>query len=139
MPALLDALKDETALVRQNAVLSLRRIGVAKDMRRTIVPRVHRLLKDPDTIVRVQAAGTFWKLTGDTKETLPLLIETLKTKDGWTLSFTLGVLGEMKSEAKEALPALRKKLDMMGPKSSLYQYVLEVMKEIDPQTSPAKK
>lgn len=138
LPALLLALKDENAGVRQGAAWSLGRIAT-EEVKDKVAAPIRGLLKDPDALVRVQAARTFWKLTGDTKETLPLLIETIKAQDNWTLSITLSVLREMKSDAKGALPALRERLDKIDPKSAFYQYARDVMKQIDPQTAPAKK
>lgn len=110
-----------------------------KERVRKIVPQIHRLLHDPDGSVRVQAAGTLWKFTGDTKETLPVLIDTLKAKDDWAFYTALAVLAEMRTDAKKALPALRERLDKMDPDESLSHHLLDVMRKIDPTFSPAKK
>jgi HEAT repeat protein len=70
VPALIDALKSQQALVRQNAALALGNIGSSA---KAAVPGLTDALRDPEWAVRRQAAVALGQLGPDAKSAVPAL------------------------------------------------------------------
>ena len=72
VPALIDALADEDAYVRQNAALSL---GACGRLAGDSVPALIRTLKDEDEAVRIRAAEALGRIGTNAKAAIPSLLE----------------------------------------------------------------
>jgi HEAT repeat protein len=98
------ALDDPNYVNRGNAA---EMIGSAGPAARDLAPALRKLLKDSSAHVRAVAAGALWRVTGDPKEALPVLLAVLKEGDpAYTRANAASRLGQMGRQAKAALPAL---------------------------------
>ncbi len=120
MPALIAALCDRDAQMRQNAAIALdflamglwdsprarSNIRLRVDIR-SAIPALTKALGDPDENVRGHAAAALAEVGPDAKMAIPALIELLHDPwEGARLS-SCAALGQIGPEAQAAFPALR--------------------------------
>src|SRR5262249_7516148 len=100
----LKALKHEDPLVRYRAAAILGRLpGNAK----FAVPALRAALQDKDGRVRVKVAESLWKIEKTSPNVLlPVLEGALKDKDPAVRVLAPGVLGQLGTKARAALPTL---------------------------------
>lgn len=85
----------------------LRRVAERGVAARHLAPAVKKHLKHRDPLMRCEAARTYWKLTGNSKEVFPLLRKMLKDKKAQKARYrTCEVLAEMGPSASAAVPEL---------------------------------
>src|SRR5262249_41711834 len=106
VPALIKALRDPDELVRESAARALSYIEPVDS--RTVVPALTESLSDKAAAVRVAGATTLCHVDRQGTQTVPVLIEALKNKEGRgdvqrSAAWALGLMG---ARAKEAIPAL---------------------------------
>ena len=105
LSALREMLNDPEPLRRQNTLSTLRIMGQSAQSAAT---DVKRMFDDPDANVRLAATSCYWSLTGNTKDTVPLLIAELRApvqqSSRWTEAAR--TLGEIGPPAKAAVPDL---------------------------------
>jgi len=116
LPALCELLRDPESRVR------LRALGIMSTMGQPASPaalEVKQTLADADRNVRLAAARCYWVLTGDTKETIPVLIDGLRAPMTQSAHWcdAAGTIGEIGPPAKEAVPLLVEMLE--GKRESL--------------------
>jgi HEAT repeat protein len=70
------------------------------------LPDLTKLLKGPDSSVRVAAALAVWRITGEAGVVVPMLVESARCEHGEIAEEALTALGEMGPAAKAAVPAL---------------------------------
>jgi HEAT repeat protein len=106
--SLINSLKDEFPFVRLSAASGL---GELRARARDAVPALTTLsLHDPSPRVRLEAAVAIWRIDRRTGRVLPVLIEALKTGDEVSRWIAADCLGEMGTEAHEAVTALQEAL-----------------------------
>jgi HEAT repeat protein len=106
VPALVKALKDKDADVREWAAWSLGELGkVAKGS----IPALIEALRDENAFVQVNAAESLWRIARH-KDSLPTLIRALRHEKDGVVRRAAYALAEMGPEAKAAVPALRRAL-----------------------------
>jgi HEAT repeat protein len=127
-------LRDEFPLVRASAAKALGLIGPgAKGAR----PGLRKALGDTDAEVRADAAVAFWRVGGEVTTVLPVLLGVLNGRDErgsvrvqyWTLKAVVLALGEMRSQAKEASPALSRLLS--HKRWEIRKAAVEALRRID--------
>lgn len=102
VPGLIEATNDKVAVIRFISFQTLAEIGPNA---RPAVPRLLEALKDEKDIETcVMAAQALWRIDGQHKVVIPVLIDALKKKDGkrWA-AYTLGEIGTL---AKASVPFL---------------------------------
>jgi len=101
---LVAALKDRDERVCEDAAQALGEMGAeAKEA----APALARLLDNSRPTVRVAGAHHLWRVTGDEKTALPILLKALKDKEHHTAYLALDALRSMGPAAKAAVPAIR--------------------------------
>lgn len=158
VPALVQVLRDPEPGLRLNAAATLGQIGpAAKDaapalvellrdrgtadaplpmiishilvsIGSTVIPLLVQALRDPDAVVRFQAARTLGAFGPAAKEAVPALVEALQDSDKEVPMIATRALGEIGMPAKDAVPALRK-LGERDPK--LKDAVKEALSKIE--------
>ena len=103
IPALIEALKDQSASVRRDASKSIGRIGPEA---KAAVPALIEALKDPTTSVRQSAISALGGIWPEAKMALPSLLRALDDKDELVRNSAALTLGKIGAEAKAAVPAL---------------------------------
>lgn len=112
VPALILALSASEAgreprsrvFVRAAAAQTLGRIGPGAS---NALPALRPLLNDPEAYRRTVAAASIWRICGDASNTVPVLIRGVREFNRLPVArISLDALGEMGSQAKDAVPAL---------------------------------
>jgi len=94
---LVNEIKEKTQFIGWASYL-LGRMGAAAE---DSVPRLYRLMeKSTDSEIKLYTASAIWKITGDSSKVIPVLISIFRDQEVSML------LGEMGSEAKDAVPLL---------------------------------
>jgi HEAT repeat protein len=101
VPALLTALKDKDAGIRNTAVVAL--MGARGRDEKEVAAAVAPLIDDADTTIRLNAINT---LRDCGAVSVPKLVGLLQHKDPIIRLQAVTALGEMKQQAKESVPAL---------------------------------
>lgn len=104
---LLVALQDQEPNVRRVAAKSL---GVLKCQEAEVLMKLRQAMKDSVPGVRLEAATAFWTITGQTKETVPVICESLHTGDVMVRSSGCRVLERMGVKDDAVIDSLRKLL-----------------------------
>jgi HEAT repeat protein len=99
---LVKALEDRDALVRQNAARSLGQI----DADRTTVPALAKALEDKEQGVRIAAAESLTTARTLAARDIAFLLKVLKHQDAQARALAARALGDLGSQAKEALDKL---------------------------------
>lgn len=120
VPALIEALNHEDAVVRRRAASALGRMGHGRSAGRIpgsreaveAIPVLIEALKDDDDSVVGSAASALGSMGVDAKEAVPALIEVLTEGSGEDARFfVVRALGELGQAGKEAVPVLTELLD----------------------------
>jgi HEAT repeat protein len=127
-PALLVALKDENAAVRQFAASALGSIGA---LDANTLPTLATLLKDSDNHVRRSAAQALAQAGPAAKDAVPQIVELLKDEDYEVREAAANVLGKIGGEARSAVPALRTALK--DSDNTVRVAAARALLDIDPQ------
>jgi HEAT repeat protein len=107
-PALAEALRgDSSTGVRAAAAEALGAMGAAG---RGSVPALFDTLGDPSEAVRYTAAQALSRL-GPAPEDIPRLVAALDSPDGYVAAFAAWSLGNLRAQARDAVPALVRVLD----------------------------
>jgi HEAT repeat protein len=107
--ALVDSLHDSLGVVRFHAAIALGDLG--RTARAALPALIHASLWDEDPAVRIEAAIALWKIDRKTApRVIPTLIEALDNANELLCWIAADFLGEIGSEAREAVPALQKAL-----------------------------
>jgi HEAT repeat protein len=102
LPVLTKALSSPSAWLRRFAAMGLRELGSEA---KTASADLKSLLEDDDSGTRIAAAEALWLIEGNTKDTLPVLEEGLKS--GFPIAMWAGdALRQFGLAAKPVLPAL---------------------------------
>jgi len=117
LDALVAALKDTDAQVRENAADALWRIGT--EARAKAVPALMPLLADKASAVRYVAAVAVWRLSGRSERVVPVLGALLE-RDNPSRLRAAWTLGEIGPEAKATLPALTALLRDADPHARIH-------------------
>jgi HEAT repeat protein len=114
LPALCELLKD-----RKSRVLALGILSTMGQPASPAAPEVKQTLTDPDRNARLAGARCYWVLTGDTKVTIPVLIEGLQAPMTQSAHWSEAArsIGEIGPPAKKAVPLLVEMLQ--GTRESL--------------------
>lgn len=110
LPPIEKATRDFSAVVRGRAMMALAILGPKA---KPALPTVHKYLRDESYRNRTEAAFAAWKITGDAKEPLDVLISLASQLD-FELDALL-IIGKMGPAAKDAAPTLLKMLDSKDP------------------------
>lgn len=110
MKTLIDCLTASQFNIRQQACYHLGTLGKSA---RAAAPALRKTLRDSDFGIRVGAATSLWKISGETDSTVPVLLEALKpSPNNFWRAQAANLLGEMGPALdKSALPELRKYRD----------------------------
>src|SRR5262245_14396089 len=103
--AAVDRLSDSDRLVRANSLTRLANIGPTA---KPASDKVAAAMNDQDVQVRLAAARCYFVLTGNTKKTIPALLQGLKEPPGRSANWcdAARTLGEIGPPAKAAVPLL---------------------------------
>lgn len=102
-PALLHAMTNQNAVIRQKVEMGLEATGPAGEV---IVPALIRNLKDADSHVRAYAARGLGRGGLEPEVVVPALIEGLRDPDSEVRAFAAEALGRFGPKANSALPSL---------------------------------
>jgi len=94
-----------------------------------VEPILEKGLRQTNAFTRVKAARVHWKIKRDAPSVLPVLIQLLGEKENLWMVDTMRALGEIGLEAKEAIPALKDKLD--DPDLTIRNVAAEVRANIE--------
>jgi HEAT repeat protein len=109
------------------------RLGSMKAGAKATLPKLTKLLKDPDAAVRASAAVAVWRITGQADGVLPTLVADAKSKDRGTVAYyALNGLEDIGPAAKGAVPVLLDLLDAEEEGSLLHHLAGKALKRIDP-------
>ncbi|MBI2947282.1 MAG: HEAT repeat domain-containing protein [Verrucomicrobia bacterium] len=111
IPALIDAIKEESSAVRASAVEALGRIRPSAE---DVIAALTNALADPDPAVRANAAGSLGNGGSASAVAVPRLIERLKDADAGVrgaAALALGAIGPKASAATGPLKELAKDAD----------------------------
>jgi HEAT repeat protein len=147
--SLLTALTNDATAVRLQAACVLRNIGLRRmldtnltsaaeaelrEEARTAVPGLISALKDPDTMVRANAAITLGFL-GESDQVVPALIACLDDQEDRVATGAAKALGRLQSGATSAIPALLQ----VAQSSNQWrrESAINAIKQIDPDAAKA--
>jgi HEAT repeat protein len=109
VPVLLEALHDDSALVRRQAACALRQYGTEKE----VVPALIQALKDPELAkdrnqgsVASNAADSLGAMRVRAKAAIPGLVEALKAEDHCLRERAIWALGAIGGNDKTTIPAM---------------------------------
>ena len=131
IPALVEALKDSDASVRQEAAFALG--NIPGDMR-LAVPALIQALQDSEQPVREEATQSLGRIAQNPELAVPALVGELKRND--TRRFAMDALIKFGSAARQAVPPL---IVLLKEKDSYIPwYVAQVLGAIGPQAQAAE-
>ena len=108
--SLMTATEERQAMVRNAALHSLGQIGADS---RKVVPKLRKLMNDPDYRNGVEAARAVWLISGDANESVDRLLEIIDDVD-YEIE-CIDTLAEMKGDSAKAIPRLTKFLSSKDP------------------------
>lgn len=97
-------LQDEEASQRLRGAKA---VGMYETLPDALQAPVRKLLDDPDPTVRVEAAGSLWKSTGDARAVLPVLLEALSESDRQVRLQAVRLFPQLGKAAESAKPQLQ--------------------------------
>jgi HEAT repeat protein len=104
VPALVEGLRDDLPAARAAAAQDLAQLGT--EARESIPALISTCQYDPDLAVRVQAGAALWRVGRRILPSRRVLIEGLRSDDVLTCWTAADCLGDMGTEAVDAVPAL---------------------------------
>jgi hypothetical protein len=128
--------EDPSPTIRANAavccgLIGLRHNGEEKTkttLATVAVPALKDALKDPSLLVRIESAHALWRIEKKNNDVLPTLIEGWKSGGRREKYAANEALGEMKSEASEAIDVLSQSLN--DPDPMVRTWAADAIKEI---------
>jgi HEAT repeat protein len=134
VPALIRALKDPSAQMRQNAELTMIFLAGAYDAKpkvdiREAIPELIKATEDSDRDVRAWAAGALAEVGAGAKEAVPALVRLLGDSYEGSRNNSCIALRRIGSAASNALPALRNALN--DPSSDVRRFARLAIEEIE--------
>ncbi|MCA9122487.1 MAG: HEAT repeat domain-containing protein [Planctomycetaceae bacterium] len=112
--ALTTMLHDDNYVVRRAGVIALGRLGT---LSAESTATVKEAMQDPSRSIRAECACTLWQITGEHKESLPVLLEVIQEKNApWEAAMAFQRLG---AAGKPAVPKLS---ELLTSKSGETQY-----------------
>lgn len=134
VPKYLEMLKSPSPAARATAAerLGLRGTVNYLDVEPAIDPLKKLLRKDADASVRRAAATALGNIHPEAKDTVPLLVETIKTDKAMDVKLAAVVaVGQFGKDARQALPALRELAGKFENKKSMeFQTVQAAIKNV---------
>jgi HEAT repeat protein len=139
VPALMARLKDDekgpeqgsVVFVRAAAARTLGRIGTGAHL---AVPQLKDLLSESESYLRMEATIALWRITRETDQTLPPLLNLLATTPDDSKWEIFLALGEMGPAAKSAVPVIISELKSTD--AFVRQRAAESLHKIDPSQLP---
>jgi HEAT repeat protein len=125
--ALIQALKDDDTALRRETVEALGSLG---DKARTAAPALIETLKDSDSAIRVQAIEALYRVDGKSRTTVRTFATLLQDKEEEVCLAAVHRLGDLKSAANEAIPALLEACK--GTNRKVRQAAATALLDIDP-------
>lgn len=113
VPALIGILEGNDGMIWSDAAKALGSIGPEA---RAAVPALTGKLAHGDRWLRCYTAQALWRITKH-RDAIPVVIKELENSDGNVRWFAVHILGEMRADAREALPRL---LEILQDKSEAY-------------------
>jgi HEAT repeat protein len=134
---LMDALTNELEVMRFHAAIALGDLG--HHARPAIPSLIHTALWDEDPAVRVEAAMALWKIDRTGPLVIPALIKALADDSELICWIAADCLGQIGSEAREAVPALQQALRRPFKIALIRRGVALALERIDPQAANAEE
>jgi HEAT repeat protein len=128
--ALIDSLQNELEVMRFHAAIALGNLG--RDARPAVPALIHTALWDQDPGVRVEAAVALWKIDRTGPLVIPVLIKALADDNELICWIAADCLGQIGSEARQAVPALRQALRRPFKIALIRRGVALALERIDP-------
>jgi HEAT repeat protein len=134
VPALVEALRDDLPATRAAAAQDLAQFGA--EARATVPTLINVCLHDSELAVRVQAGAALWRVGRTRLPALKALVEGLRSGDPYLCWTAADCLGDMGTEAAEAVPEL---LDAHAkPQRTLVRMsIVLALERIDPKAAGA--
>jgi HEAT repeat protein len=133
---LIDSLQDDVEVVRFHAGIALGDLGYAAQP--SVPALIHTALWDQDPAVRVEAAMALWKIDRNKGPlVIPALIKALADNNELICWIAADYLGQLGSEARQAIPALRQALRRPYRIALIRKGVALALERIDPQAAAA--
>jgi len=132
---LIDALQNELEVLRFHAAIALGNLG--HDARPAMPALIHTALWDEDPAVRVEAAVALWKIDRTGPLVIPALIKALADHNELICWIAADCLGQIGSEAREAVPALQQALHRPFKIALIRRGVALALERIDPHAAAA--
>ena len=132
LPTLTQALADHASLSNWAVFLVLGSMGPKAQ---EVADRLQSLLTHEDRSVRINAAGTLWRVNQDASVALPILLQELADPNDLDRSGIFEILGAMGAEANAALPALHRLLTNQAVSASLRITIAGTLWDIGRETN----
>jgi HEAT repeat protein len=132
LPPIERAARDFSAVVRGRAMMAFSILGPKA---KPALPTVHKYLRDKSYRNRAEAAFAAWKITGDAKEPVDVLVSLADELD-FELDALL-MIGKMGPAAKDAVPTLLEMLETKDPDKRFE--LVQTLKIIAPGSNEVQK
>jgi HEAT repeat protein len=132
---LIDSLQNELEVLRFHAAIALGNLG--GDARPALPVLIHTALWDEDPAVRVEAAVALWKIDRTGPLVIPALIKALADDNELICWIAADCLGQIGSEARQAVPALQQALRRPFKIALIRRGVALALERIDPNAAVA--
>jgi HEAT repeat protein len=130
---LIDSLHNELEILRFHAATALGNLG--QNARAAVPDLIHSALWDLDPAVRVEAAMALWKIDRTGPLVVPALTKALADDNELICWIAADYLGQIGSEAREAVPALKQALDRPFKIALIRRGVALALERIDPHAA----
>jgi HEAT repeat protein len=134
IPVLIDNLKDELPTIRWSSASALGDMG--SEAREAIPALTSAALHDSVLRVRVESAVAIWRIDRRGLRVIPVLTEALADPDEIIRWLAADCLGDIGPDAKEAVPALRRALQLPYKTRLIRMGVAMALERIDPTAGP---
>jgi HEAT repeat protein len=132
---LIDSLQNELEVLRFHAAIALGNLG--RDARPAMPALIHTALWDEDPAVRLEAAVALWKIDRTGPLVIPALIKALADSNELICWIAADCLGQIGSEAREAVPALQQALRRPFKIALIRRGVAFALERIEPHAAAA--
>jgi len=130
---LIDSLQNELEILRFHAATALGNLG--HNARAALPVLIHTALWDEDPAVRVEAAMALWKIDRTGPLVVPALIKGLADENELICWIAADCLGQIGSEARQAVPALKQALLRPFKIALIRRGVALALERIDPHAA----
>lgn len=132
VPALVESLRNTIPDIRAAAAQDLAQLGA--EARETVTVLTTACLHDPDLAVRVHAGAALWRVGRRLLPALPALVQGLRSGDPLLCWTAADCLGDMGSEAADAVPALLE-AHAKQPRPLIRTSIALALERIDPKAA----